>query len=146
MHAPSDATGCGCRERSDVRRVNLMPSVTIIAIIDDDEDVRKATESLVRSLGYVARTYASANDYLKTSEQEFADCLIADVQMPDMTGIELYEKLIAAGSKIPVIFVTAFPTAALRKRALAAGAHDFLGKPCDGATIIRSLEDALKGH
>lgn len=123
-----------------------MPPVPVIAIIDDDEDVRKATESLIRSLGYVARTYASASEYLKTSQGEPADCLITDVQMPDMTGMELYEKLIATGSKIPVIFVTAFPTEALRNRALAAGARDFLGKPCDGATIIRSLEDALKGH
>ncbi|WP_019903559.1 response regulator [Methylobacterium sp. 77] len=137
---------CICSDRNNACKVNQMPSIPVIAIIDDDEDVRKATESLIRSLGYVARTYASASDYLKPSQQKSADCLITDVQMPDMTGIELYQRIIATGSKIPVIFVTAFPTEALRNRALAAGACGFLSKPCDGATIIRSLEEALRGH
>ncbi|KQO57621.1 MULTISPECIES: response regulator [unclassified Methylobacterium] len=123
-----------------------MPAPPVIAIVDDDEDVRVATGSLVRSLGYTARIYASARDFLATCSSDAPDCVITDVQMPGMTGVEMQKGLRALGSRVPVIFVTAFPTEALRETLLAAGASDFLGKPCDGATIIRSLEQALTGR
>ncbi|KQO53188.1 response regulator transcription factor [Methylobacterium sp. Leaf85] len=122
-----------------------MPTLPVIAIVDDDEDVRVATGSLVRSLGYTARIYASARDFLESCPVDAPDCVITDMQMPGMTGVEMHRGLLALGSRVPVIFVTAFPTEALRNTVLAAGASDFLGKPCDGATIIRSLEHALMG-
>ncbi|MHC2086091.1 response regulator transcription factor [Methylobacterium sp. CM6244] len=121
-----------------------MPLTPVIAIVDDDEDVRVATGSLIRSLGYTARIYASARDFLDTYLKDAPDCVITDVQMPGMTGVELHQGLLSLGSRVPVIFVTAFPTDTLRNSILATGASDFLKKPCDGATIIRSIERALK--
>jgi FixJ family two-component response regulator len=123
-----------------------MCETPVIAIVDDDEAVRVATGSLVRSLGYTAETYASAGDFLRACAEREPACLITDVQMPDMSGVELQQSLIAAGHHLPVIFVTAFPTESVRARVLAAGANGFLQKPCDGDTIIRSLQRALAGR
>jgi FixJ family two-component response regulator len=120
-----------------------MSETLVIAIVDDDEAVRVATGSLVRSLGYTAHTYASAGDFLRACAEQEPACLITDVQMPGMSGVELQQSLIAAGRRLPVIFVTGFPTESLRERVLAAGASGFLQKPCDGEVIIRCLQDAL---
>ena len=120
-----------------------MSETLVIAIVDDDEAVRVATGSLVRSLGYTAQTYASAGDFLRACAEQEPACLITDVQMPGMSGVELQQSLIAAGRRLPVIFVTGFPTESLRERVLAAGASGFLQKPCDGEVIIRCLQDAL---
>ncbi|MER2265189.1 response regulator transcription factor [Methylobacterium oxalidis] len=121
-----------------------MAEAPVIAIVDDDEAVRVATGSLVRSLGYTAETYSCARDFLRASAAREPACLITDVQMPGMTGVELQEALVAAGRRLPVIFVTAFPTESLRSRALAAGASGFLRKPCEGRAIIDCLERALR--
>lgn len=121
-----------------------MSKAPVIAIVDDDEAVRIATSCLVRSAGYSAQTYASGDAFLHACAEWEPDCLITDVQMPGMTGIELHRRLVAAGRRVPVIFVTAFPTEALRERLLAAGASAFLHKPCNGDTIIRSLQNALE--
>src|SRR3954470_18126238 len=123
-----------------------MCETPVIAIVDDDEAVRVAMGSLVRSLGYTAQTYASAGDFLRACAEQEPACLITDVQMPSMSGVELQQSLIAAGRRLPVIFVTAFPTESVRARVLAAGASGFLQKPCDGDTIIRSLQRALAGR
>ncbi|GJD47431.1 Response regulator protein TodT [Methylobacterium crusticola] len=123
-----------------------MPHPVTIAIVDDDEAVRTATASLVRSLGYAARTYACARDFLEDAPARAADCVITDVQMPGMSGVELQQRLRAAGRSVPMIFVTAFPTDDLRRRVLEAGAAGFLAKPCDGDAIIHSLQGALEGH
>ncbi|KQP91909.1 response regulator [Methylobacterium sp. Leaf117] len=120
-----------------------MPAVPVIAIVDDDEEVRIATGSLVRSLGYTARIYTSGRAFLECHDAPVPDCVLTDVQMPGMSGLELYQGLLARGSTVPVIFMTAFPTNRLRDTLLAAGASDFLKKPCDGAEIIRSLHRAL---
>ena len=120
-----------------------MSSAPVIAIVDDDEAVRVATSCLVRSLGYSARTFASASEFLRACSDWNPACLITDVQMPGMSGIELHRNLIATGRRMPVIFVTAFPTEALREHAIAVGASGFLHKPYSGESIIRSLRDAL---
>lgn len=120
-----------------------MPAVPVIAIVDDDEEVRIATGSLVRSLGYTARIYASGRAFLECRDAPVPDCVLTDVQMPGMSGLEMYQGLLARGATVPVIFMTAFPTNRLRDTLLAAGASDFLKKPCDGAEIIRSLHRAL---
>jgi FixJ family two-component response regulator len=117
-----------------------------IAIVDDDDAVRMMLASLVRSLGYEARTYRSGADFLETWRGEEPACMIADIQMPLMTGDELQVRLLEAGRRFPIIFMTAFPTEPVRHRVLEAGAHCCLSKPVGGDVIIRCLEEALAGH
>ena len=123
-----------------------MAKTPVIAIVDDDEGVRASLVSLVRSLGYEARTYGSGADFLRGPASEDPACMIADIQMPAMAGDELQARLLAAGRAFPIIFMTAFPTEPVRRRVMAAGAHCFLSKPSGGDEIIRCLEDALAGR
>ena len=120
-----------------------MPRVPMISVVDDDEAVRVSIGALVRSLGRVAQTFASAEDFLNSAEAQATDCLIADVQMPGMTGIELQQALATAGRKVPIIFITAFPDNRIREQVLAAGAVCLLSKPCDGDTLVNSIESVL---
>lgn len=114
-----------------------------IAIVDDDDGVRVSLSSLVRSLGYVVRTYASAPEFLNDRDVGNPDCMITDVQMAPMTGDQLQAELIAAGRVFPMIFMTAFPTEIMRKRVMAAGAHAYLDKPVCGDLIARFLAAAI---
>jgi len=122
------------------------PSAPMIAIIDDDPSVREATDELMKTLGYRAATFASAEDFLQSEQMNDASCLITDVQMPGLSGIELQSALIAQGISTPMIFVTAFPEERTRKRALEAGAIGFLSKPFDEERLIAHLETALQGR
>ena len=97
----------------------------MISIVDDDASVRAASNRLVRSLGYVAYPFASAREFLESSQVNDTSCLIADVQMPAMSGLELQSLLRAQGRALPIIFITAFPEESVRKRALDAGAICF---------------------
>jgi FixJ family two-component response regulator len=123
-----------------------MAEAPLIAIVDDDEGVRTSLASLVRSLGYAVRTYGSGVDFLEDLPGEDPACMIADIQMPLMTGDELQARLVAAGRSFPIIFMTAFPTEPVRQRVMAAGAHCYLSKPSGGDEIIRCLEEALASH
>ena len=123
-----------------------MPQVPLISIIDDDPSVRVATNRLVRSLGYAAHTFASADGFLQSPHVNETACVIADVQMPGMSGIELQSHLIAQGRSVPMIFITAFPEESIRSRALKAGAVCFLSKPFDGTILIECIDIALKRH
>jgi len=116
----------------------------VISIIDDDESVRAATNRLVRSLGFIALTFASADEFLRSPRLHDTSCVIADVQMPGMSGIELQSILIATGKNMPIIFITAFPDEGIRARALKAGAIGFLRKPFEGSTLIQCIDDALR--
>ena len=120
-----------------------MPKMPVIAIVDDDDSFRRATTSFVRSLGYGTASFDSAEAFLKSEQVSDADCLITDVQMPGMTGIELQDRLIAQGHSLPVIFITAFPEMRARAQALAAGAVGFLAKPFDDRNLISCLNEAL---
>jgi len=120
--------------------------VPLISIIDDDASVRVATSRLVRSLGYTAHTFASADGFLQSPQVNDTACVIADVQMPGMSGIELQSHLIAQGRSVPMIFITAFPEESIRSRALKAGAVGFLSKPFDGTILIECIDIALKRH
>lgn len=120
-----------------------MQKVPVISIIDDDESVREATKCLVRSLGYVAAVFASAEDFLGSEQVNDTACLITDVQMPGLNGLELHERLVETGRYMPVIFITAFPEEKIRIRALAAGACGFLKKPFDEQSLIGCLDRAL---
>ena len=121
-----------------------MSNIPVISIIDDDESVRAATNRLVRSLGFVAVTFSSADEFLRSPRLHDTSCVIADVQMPGMSGIELQSILIAEGKNMPIIFITAFPDEGIRARALKAGAIGFLSKPFEGSTLIQYIDDALK--
>jgi len=112
----------------------------IASIIDDDESVRIATSSLVRSLGWDVRLYASAEDFLASGQIADVACVISDVQMPGMTGLQLQRRLIDDGITLPVIFISAFASDAVRRQALDDGALCVLSKPVDGAAILRCLE------
>ena len=120
-----------------------MSNPSVISIIDDDDSVRAATRNLVRSLGYVVHTFASAEDFLRSPHLKETSCVITDVRMPDMSGLDLQAHLLAKGQIFPFIFVTAFSVEGERDRALKAGATCFLSKPFDGETLIECLETAL---
>jgi FixJ family two-component response regulator len=115
----------------------------VISIIDDDPSVRQATDGLVRSLGYRAMTFASAEDFLQSDHIDDTSCLITDVQMPGLSGVELQSVLKARGTRLPIIFITAFPEDRIRRCVLEAGAVGFLSKPFEEASLIRHLETAL---
>jgi FixJ family two-component response regulator len=115
----------------------------IISIIDDDGSVRAATHNLVRSLGYVVNTFASAEEFLRSPRLNDTSCIITDIRMPAMSGLDLQEHLLATGRRFPFIFVTAFSVESDRDRAMKAGATCFLSKPFDGETLIQCLEAAL---
>ena len=115
----------------------------MISIVDDDESVREATKALVRSLGYVADTFASAEEFLQSGRARDSSCLITDVQMPGMNGIELQSRLIEQGYRLPIIFITAYPEQKTRTRALDAGAIGFLSKPFSEESLIKHLAEAL---
>jgi FixJ family two-component response regulator len=112
----------------------------IASIIDDDESVRIATSSLVRSLGWDVRLYASAEDFLASGQIADVACVISDVQMPGMSGLQLQRRLIDDGITLPVIFISAFASEAVCRQALDDGAMCVLSKPVDGAAISRCLE------
>jgi FixJ family two-component response regulator len=117
----------------------------VIAIIDDDESVRVATDNLLRSLGYVVHTFASAEEFLRSPRFNDTSCVIADVKMPTMSGVDLQARLLTDGYSVPFIFITAFPEEALRERAMKAGAICFLTKPFDKPSLIKCLDIALGG-
>ncbi|MBB6412809.1 response regulator transcription factor [Mesorhizobium sangaii] len=122
-----------------------MTRSAMISIVDDDESVRLATASLVRSLGFIAFAFESAEDFLMSSNLETTSCLICDIQMPGMTGIELQDHLIEHGYHIPTILITAFPEERVRKRARETGAIGFFGKPLDSQAMINCIDSALHG-
>lgn len=120
-----------------------MTARTMICIIDDDDAVRVATSSLVRSFGFDAVTFASAEDFLGSHLVTETDCVITDVQMPGMNGVEMQSALLAKGSCTPMIFITAFPEESIRRQALDAGAVAFLTKPFSGSDILACIDSAI---
>ncbi|QRG08451.1 response regulator [Xanthobacter dioxanivorans] len=125
------------------RRIGSVSQYPLVTIVDDDDAVRTAIESLVRSLGLRTSTFASADAFLDSGRVKDTDCLITDVQMPGMSGIELQSRLRGQGSTVPVIFVTAFPEERIRRQVMEAGAIGFLSKPFDGGTMIACIDQAL---
>jgi FixJ family two-component response regulator len=115
----------------------------VISIIDDDVSVRAATGNLLRSLGHTVNTFVSAEEFLRSARLSDTSCVIADVQMPGMSGVDLQAHLLTQGHSVPFIFMTAFPEEAVRARALKAGAICFLTKPFDRLTLTRYLDTAL---
>ena len=116
----------------------------MISIVDDDPSVREAMFGLVRSLGFDVTTFSSAEDFLQSDQLDETSCLITDVQMPGLSGVELQSQLISRGSLVPIIFVTASPERRVEARARSAGAIAFLNKPFDDKTLIECLDRALR--
>jgi FixJ family two-component response regulator len=121
-------------------------TLPVISIVDDDASVRIATDNLLRSLGHTVRTFASAEEFLRSAHVNDTSCVIADVRMPAMSGVELQALLLTRGNRVPFIFITAFPEELIRERALKAGGICFLTKPFDRMTLIKCLDMALGRH
>jgi FixJ family two-component response regulator len=119
-----------------------VPPAPVISIVDDDESVRNAISRFVRSYGYVAHTFSSVAEFLESPRIDTTSCVIADVQMPIMNGIELQDVLRNQGRQLPIIFITAFPEDAIQARVLRAGAVCYLTKPVDGPTLIEHIQGA----
>jgi FixJ family two-component response regulator len=123
---------------------NAMLNRTLISIVDDDQPFRESMQKLVMLLGYPVEAFSSAADFLASRSLPKTACLVADVHMPGMTGIELYGRLINLGHAIPTILVTAYPDEAVRDRALKDGVVCYLSKPLDDEDLERCLRSALR--
>jgi len=120
-----------------------LPSSPLICVVDDDESVRVSLEGLLRSLGHRVQAFENATAFLASAARGQADCVISDLQMPGMTGVEMKEAMIAAGEKTPVILITAFADDIQKLRAEKAGVTCFLPKPFNGEKLIDCLNRAL---
>jgi len=122
-----------------------VPNPSLISVVDDDDSVRKSLEGLMRSVGFAVKTFASAEEFLNSGHHlRDTDCLILDVRMPEMNGIELHRHLIANHYEIPVIFVTAHGSdEEVRSEALKNGAVDYLDKPLSEDALLKAVDTAL---
>jgi FixJ family two-component response regulator len=116
----------------------------LIAIVDDNESVRRTTSLLIESFGFQAAVFESAESFLKSGQLQDASCLIVDVQMPGMNGLQLQKRLAAMGCDVPIIFITAYEDKESRQRALQAGAVAFLGKPFSDEDLLQTIRSALR--
>jgi FixJ family two-component response regulator len=116
----------------------------VVAIVDDDDSVRSAVQGLLKASGFLARGFASAEEFLESGQQHHAGCLIADIRMPGMSGLELQARLNAERCRTPIIFITAHGDAKMRMQALRAGAVEFLAKPFDDEALLASVRAALE--
>jgi FixJ family two-component response regulator len=121
-----------------------MPQHPLISIVEDDQLFRESMIKLIRLLGYTVEAFSSAADFLESPLLPSTACLVADVQMPGMTGVELHKNLTDAGYAIPTILVTAYPNEAVRNRALKNGVVCYLSKPVDDEHLERCLRSALE--
>jgi len=116
----------------------------LIAIVDDDESVRSAIHDLLKSVGLQARSFASAEEFLLSGQHSETACLISDIRMPGMSGLELQARLAEEDCRIPIIFITAYGDTRMRMQAMRAGAVEFLGKPFDDEVLLDSVRAALE--
>jgi FixJ family two-component response regulator len=116
----------------------------VVAIVDDDEAVRTALEGLLRSAGLTARAFESAEKFIESGQQLHTACLITDIRMPGMSGLELQAKLNAEHCRIPIVFITAHGDTQMRMQALRAGAVEFLAKPFDDEALLETVRAALE--
>lgn len=115
----------------------------LISIVDDDESVREATRGLMLSLGYTAAAFPTAEDFLQSQEVARTACLIADVNMPGMSGLDLHRHLSSSGRRLPTILITAYPDEKIREGALNAGVICYLSKPFDETDLLTCIGSAL---
>ena len=116
----------------------------IVMIVDDDESVRRAARRLIKSFGFAVETFASAEDFLTSGRLPQTACLVLDVQMPGLNGLELQSRLISEGCQIPIVFITAYNDENAREQALRAGAVGYLVKPFEEADLLNGINLALQ--
>jgi FixJ family two-component response regulator len=129
------------RERSDR---HWMASIPLISIVDDDDALRSSLENLIRSFGWRAQGFSSAEAFLRSNQVHETDCLILDVRMPGMSGLELQRQMAGANSHLPIIFITSHQDDDRRTQALEAGAVAFLYKPFYEGELLHAIDTALK--
>ena len=117
----------------------------LVAIVDDDRSVQRAIKDLMESAGLSARCFGSAEEFLEWNQRNQTACLVLDVRMPGMSGLELQTRLNAEGSSIPIIFITAHGEPKMKMQAMTAGAVGFLSKPFDHEVLLEKVRPALKG-
>jgi FixJ family two-component response regulator len=127
----------GCSEELEVAK-------NLISVVDDDESVRRTTTFLIESFGFRAAAFESAKSFLKSVQLHDTACLLVDVQMPGMNGLQLQSELAAAGYGIPIIFITAHDNKDSRQQAMRAGAVAFLGKPFSDEQLLQTVRSALR--
>ena len=124
--------------------MDIQEKTKFVAIVDDDDSMRDALQGLLKAVGLPAQAFASAEEFLKSGQHRHTACLIADIRMPGMSGLELQAQLNADHCRIPTIFITAHGDAKLRMQALRAGAVEFLAKPFDDEALLESVRGALQ--
>ena len=117
-----------------------------ISIVDDDESMREAISTLIVSMGLIAEEFSSAEDFLASGTSQVFDCLILDVRMPGISGLELQRRLAADSRPVPIVFITAHYSEAERTRAIEAGAVAFLCKPFTGQDLVNAIGSSLTAH
>jgi FixJ family two-component response regulator len=121
-----------------------LPKTRVLSVVDDDASVRAALGRLIKSFGFAVEIFGSGEEFLLLGSLRVTSCLVLDVQMPGMSGLELQSQLVAEGYRIPIIFITAFPNEKTRARALEAGAVDFLTKPFGEEALLSGIRTALE--
>jgi FixJ family two-component response regulator len=121
-----------------------LPGKIVISIVDDDESIREAMTGLMKSLGFAADAFPSGESFLTSDRRNSTACLIADMKMPGMTGLELYRQVVASGESIPTILITAYPDERVQARALQAGVIGYLAKPFDEDHLLACIRTALE--
>lgn len=123
-----------------------MAKKPLITIVDDDSSVREGTVDLVQAIGFATQAFEGAGDFLNSDCIDSTSCLIADVRMPGMTGLELHDRLVGTGRIIPTILLTAYPNGQDRKRALQAGVICYLAKPYNEDALLACIRSALESR
>ena len=123
-----------------------MQKKPVVAIVDDDESACEGTMDLLKAMGFVAKGSRSAEDFLQSSHLRHTACVVTDMRMSGMTGLELYDHLVQSGKTIPTILVTAFPNDRDRARALKAGVVCYLAKPFNDQDLLRCVRSALESR
>ena len=124
--------------------MDIQANTKLVAIVDDDDSMRDALQGLLKAVGLSAQAFASAEEFLRSGQHRQTACLITDIRMPGMSGLELQAQLNAEPCRIPTIFITAHGDAKLRMQALRAGAVEFLAKPFDDEALLESVRGALQ--
>jgi CheY-like chemotaxis protein len=133
-------------EPPDALSKRVIATANMIAVVDDDESIRDSTRALLRSAGYQVATFESAEKFLDSDADAEAECVVLDVRMPGMDGLELQRRLNALGAGVPIIFLTAHDDARSRRLAMDGGAVDFLCKPFEANSLVTAVQTALTRH
>ena len=124
--------------------MEIQRNTKLVAIVDDDDSIRSALQGLLKAVGVLSQAFVSAEEFLESGQQHRAACLITDIRMPGISGLELQARLNAERCRIPTIFITAHGDAQMRMQALRAGAVEFLAKPFDDEALLKTVRAALE--